>query len=77
MKELYNDQYWKFMDELDIKVLDPKTLFNFSNNTRNLIKVGSWDKESNKIEGIYFMWKNMLEKIGFKMNNASLLTIEN
>ena len=77
MKELYNDQYWKFMDELDIKVLDPKTLFNFSNNTRNLIKVGSWDKESDKIEGIYFMWKNMLERIGFKMNNSSLLLTEN
>ena len=77
MKELYHDQYWKFMNELDIKDLDPKTLFNFSNNTRNLIKVGSWDKESNKIEGIYFMWKNMLERIGFKMNNSSLLLTEN
>ena len=73
MKELYHDQYWKFMEELDIKDLDPKALFNFSNNTHNLIKVGSWDKESDKIEGIYFMWKNMLERIGFKVNNSSLL----
>ena len=73
IRDMYHDKYWKPMSELDIDDIDPKLLFNFCANTRNLIIKGVWNNESKKIEGIYFMWKEMLVRIGFKMDQSSAL----
>ena len=71
LKRKYSEEIWKHLTKLGIDQLDTKKLFNFCANTRNLIRIGDWNVDSQRGDGIYVKFHEMLDLIGFKMNNSS------
>ena len=71
LKIIYFEEYWIHIKNLNIDAIVPDKLFNFCANTRNVMREGYWDAESNKNVGFYKQWKLLLDRIDFKMNNSS------
>ena len=67
LKSRYFDEFWQHIASFNIKDLLPERVFNYCKNVRTEIQKGIWTDENPKDTGLYFKFKDLLDRIGFKM----------